>query len=86
MLDCVQRMKCDGGLRSVWNRKRRFPLGGSGQELPFLGGLAAWGMSAWQREGGGARQQHDPKPKQSPERGRNSQVGENMLVRFLSCL
>lgn len=58
-----------------------------GRNCPLPGGLAAWGMSIWQRkEGGGGSQQCDPKRKQSPERGRNSQVGENTLVRFLSCL
>lgn len=54
-----------------------------GRNCPLPGGLAAWGMSIWQRkEGGGGSQQCDPKRKQSPERGRNSQVGENTLSGF----
>lgn len=57
-----------------------------GRNCLLLGGLAAWGMSTWQKKevGGAGQPVANPKHKQSLERGRNSHVGKNMLVRFLA--
>ena len=87
MLNCDERTKCNRGYGSAWNRKRRFPPGSSGQELPasWRPGSPGSVTLAEERRGWGS-QQRDPKHKQSPKRGRNSHAGENTPVRFLSCL
>lgn len=87
MLDNEETVKWHRGHGRAWNRKRRFPPGSSGQKRPAFQRPGSLGNTLWQRkEGGEGSQQRDPKHKQSPKKDRNSQVGENMLVRFLSCL